>query len=570
MRKIFFLAAMLMGLTATAQDFYKGADVGWMTEMESRGHKWYNAEGKETECLQLMKEYDINAVRLRVWVDPSKHGNWCNLDDVIVKAKRAQKLGMEIMLDFHYSDWWCDPAKQPIPASWMGHSYEQMKQDLKDYTISVLNALKREGITPKWVQVGNETSNGLLWSVESDPVTGWEIKDANGNTKITTSMGHSRLNPTQYAGFIRAGYDAVKEASPSSLVIVHLDNGFDKVLYEWNLGILAGNGAKWDIIGMSLYPHWALEGGKETDADECITHCMENIRMVSEKYNCDVIITETGFEVDEQHPEVMEEGYRQLSRVLQESLYSTNGRCKGVFYWEPECKPSQYRLGAFTEDGRPTRIMDAFREFPVEKKLVALSFDDGPNTVTTPAMLAKLHKHHVVATFFVIGDQITPESELILKLESKRGHEIGNHSKTHSYMTKLTPEQIRAEVAYTSRLIERATGQKVTLFRPPYIDVNEKLYENIDLIFICGHDCEDWNPDVTPQMRAERELEKVHDGSIILMHDFQGNPQTVEAMDILIPALKEKGYEFVTISELFRRKKIFPQKGKIYTNVLED
>ena len=94
------MAAMLMGLTATAQEFYKGADVGWMTEMESRGHKWYNAEGKETECLQLMKEYDINAVRLRVWVDPSKHGNWCNLDDVIVKAKRAQKLGMEIMLDF--------------------------------------------------------------------------------------------------------------------------------------------------------------------------------------------------------------------------------------------------------------------------------------------------------------------------------------------------------------------------------------------------------------------------------------------------------------------------------------
>ena len=138
------MAAMLMGLTATAQEFYRGADVGWMTEMESRGHKWYNAEGKETECLQLMKEYDINAVRLRVWVDPSKHGNWCNLDDVIVKAKRAQKLGMEIMLDFHYSDWWCDPAKQPIPASWMGHSYEQMKQDLKDYTISVLNALKRE------------------------------------------------------------------------------------------------------------------------------------------------------------------------------------------------------------------------------------------------------------------------------------------------------------------------------------------------------------------------------------------------------------------------------------------
>ena len=74
---------LLVGLTATAQEFYKGADVGWMTEMESKGHKWYNAEGKETEYLQLMKEYGINAVRLRVWVDPAKHDNWCNLDDVI-------------------------------------------------------------------------------------------------------------------------------------------------------------------------------------------------------------------------------------------------------------------------------------------------------------------------------------------------------------------------------------------------------------------------------------------------------------------------------------------------------
>ena len=129
---------------------------------------------------------------------------------------------------------------------------------------------------------------------------------------------------------------------------------------------MAENGAQWDIIGMSLYPYWAKESGKETDADRCITRCMENIRAVSEKYHCDVIIVETGFEVDEQHPEVMEEGYRQLSRVLQESSHSTNGRCKGVFYWEPECKPSQYKLGAFTEDGHPTRIMDAFKEFPVK------------------------------------------------------------------------------------------------------------------------------------------------------------------------------------------------------------
>lgn len=570
MKKVLFLTSLFLTvLQLNAQVFYKGADMGWMTEYESKGYKWYNNAGQEQECLSLLKDYGINAVRLRVWVDPSKHDNWCNLEDVLVKARRAKKLGMEIMLDFHYSDWWADPNKQPIPASWLGHSFEQMKKDVRAHTLTVLKAMKKEGLTPKWVQVGNEISNGLLWSVKTDPVTGWEIKDEKGNTTITTSMGHARLNPTQYAGFIKAGYDAVKEIAPESQVIVHLDNGFDKALYEWNLGILAGQGVKWDIIGMSLYPYWAMDGGKERDADACITHCMENIRIVSEKYNCDVIITETGFEVDERHPEVMEDGYRQLCRVLQESRYAVNGRCQGVFYWEPECKPSQYKLGAFTEDLRPTRIMDAFKEYPQEKKLVALSFDDGPNTVTTPAVLAKLHKHHVLASFFVIGNNITPESELLMKLEVQQGHELANHSYSHAYMTKLSADSIQKEIQETTRLIELITNQKVTLFRPPYIDVDEKLHNTIDLTFIAGHDCEDWNPEVSAQERAERELAKVHDGSIILMHDFQGNANTVEALDILIPALKEKGYEFVTVSELFRRKGITPKKGVIYTNVLQ-
>ena len=102
--------------------FYKGADISWVTEMEAGGHKFYNADGQERECTALMKEYGMNAIRLRVWVDPSAHDNWCNKEDVLVKAKRAKALGMEVMIDFHYSDWWADPAKQNIPASWKGHS----------------------------------------------------------------------------------------------------------------------------------------------------------------------------------------------------------------------------------------------------------------------------------------------------------------------------------------------------------------------------------------------------------------------------------------------------------------
>ena len=343
-------------------EFWLGADLGWITEYEHRGLKFYNQNGEERECTALMKELGLNAVRHRVWVDPSAHGNWCNKEDLLEKCLRAKALDMAIMVDFHYSDWWADPGKQNIPAAWSGHSYEQMKEDLAAHTIEVLTYLKNNGIEPKWIQVGNETRNGFLWSVKSNKF-GWPELDENGNPTIIESMGHVDLNPQQYAGFFATGYEACKKVFPDAIVMVHLDNGFDKDLYDYNLGVLKAGGAKWDMIGMSLYPYWAMEGGFRDDAETTITDCIENIRHVSEKFDCDVMIVETGFLVDESRPEVLEEGRRQLARVIRESIEQTNGCCKGVFYWEPECRPSQYKLGAFTEDGRPTVIMDAFKDW---------------------------------------------------------------------------------------------------------------------------------------------------------------------------------------------------------------
>ena len=348
--------------TEEKEEFWLGADLGWITEYEARGHKFYNADGEEMECTALMKELGLNAVRHRVWVDPSAYGGWCDKEDLLIKCLRARELGMEIMIDFHYSDWWADPAKQNIPASWRGHSYEEMKEDLRKHTIEVLTYLKDCNVQPKWIQIGNETRNGFLWSVESNEF-GWPVLDENGNTIITESMGHVMHNPEQYAGFFAAGYDAAKSVFPEAVVMVHLDNGFDRDLYDYNLGILKKGGAKWDMIGMSLYPYWAMDGGFRDDAETTITDCIDNIRYVSEKFGCDVMIVETGFFVDESDPEVLEEGRRQLARVIRESIENTDGHCKGVFYWEPECKPSQYKLGAFTEDGRPTVIMDAFKDW---------------------------------------------------------------------------------------------------------------------------------------------------------------------------------------------------------------
>lgn len=321
--------------------FAKGADVSWLTEMEKAGDKFYNSAGRETECITLLRDLGLNSIRLRVWVNPVD--GWNNKSDVLVKAWRAKSLGMRIMIDFHYSDTWADPGKQYVPAAWEGFSLDEMKEAVANHTKDVLNALKEKDITPEWVQVGNETSNGFLWE-----------------------MGQADKNPEQYAALFTAGYDAAKSVFPETIVIVHLDNGFDNDFYNWNLDILKNNGAKWDMIGMSLYPYWAMQSGKETSPEKVITDCIDNIKKVSAKYDCDVMIVETGMECADDDGKlasaaVLDEGKVLLSRIIKESLENTNDRCKGVFYWEPECKPSKYRLGAFTEDGYPTVIMDAFK-----------------------------------------------------------------------------------------------------------------------------------------------------------------------------------------------------------------
>ena len=340
MKRLFLFAWCLLttGTLLAQGDFVKGADVGFLQGQERRGVKFHDRNGQERECLELLKnDYQMSAIRMRVWVDP--RGGDCDKYALLAMAKRVKALGMDLMVDFHYSDSWADPGKQPIPKAWQDHNFKQMKKDLREHTIDVLKLLKANGIEPRWVQVGNETANGLLWP-----------------------MGHIEKNPKQYAGFIRAGYDAVKKVFPKAVVIVHLDRGHKQSLYDWNLDIVKKYGGKFDMVGMSLYPYWAMEGHPELNAEDIITDCIANIRHVSEKYKCDVMIVETGFEVDEQHPEKMEEGRRQLSRVIREARTLTGGHCRGVFYWEPQCLPGGYKLGAFNSKAAPTAIMEGFVE----------------------------------------------------------------------------------------------------------------------------------------------------------------------------------------------------------------
>ena len=307
------------------QFFAKGADISWLTQMESSGIHFYNSSGTDLDCIQILKNLGINSIRLRVWVNPS--AGWNNTADVVAKAVRAKNLGMKIMIDFHYSDTWADPGHQTKPAAWATQDFATLQTSVHDHTYNVLNSLKSSGVTPDWVQIGNETNDGMLWP----------------DGKASTNMAN-------FAALVNKGYDAVKAIDNSIKVIVHISNGYDNTLFRWIFDGLTANGGKYDIIGMSLYPstsNWSTLN----------TQCLTNMNDMVSRYNKDVMICEVGMGWDQAAT-----CQSFLADLITKTRSVTNVRGLGVFYWEPESYNNWqgYTLGAFDNSGKPTIALNAF------------------------------------------------------------------------------------------------------------------------------------------------------------------------------------------------------------------
>lgn len=202
-----------------------------------------------------------------------------------------------------------------------------------------------------------------------------------------------------------------------------------------------------------------------------------------------------------------------------------------------------------------------------ETKLIALTFDDGPNTTTTNEVLDILEEYNAKASFFLIGNNINEKSAETVKRAYSMGCEIDNHSKSHPNMGSMSADDIKSEVDYVDEKVFEIIGEKTKFFRPPFIDVSQTMYDTIDIPFICGIDCQDYMENVTAQERADYILNGAKDGIIVLLHDASGNTQTVEALKIAMPELVEQGYEFVTLTELFERQGETPKGNTIYTQV---
>lgn len=334
---IIAVALTLTFLSANAQEktvvqpFWLGADISWTLEQEDKGIQNYTSDGVPMENTALMKELGLNAIRLRVWVNSVNGYN--TPQQVLEMAKRAHDLGMAIMIDFHYSDDWADPGHNNIPREWDGLDVVTVAGKVADHTRSTLQLLKDNGIDVKWVQVGNETTNGMMWPIA-------RIPDHTEN----------------YVVLSNAGYDAVKEVYPDAIVITHLDDGYNTFLYNYVFNAMRRLGGKFDAIGMSVYPQWS---NRDQSSDEAVTDVIANINNLAQQFDVPVIIVETGVNIN--NPD---EGYEFLSRLIKAAIDDTHGNCTGVFYWEPQAPHSYnggYDLGAF-ENFRPTRIMNAFTE----------------------------------------------------------------------------------------------------------------------------------------------------------------------------------------------------------------
>lgn len=369
MKKIFAILAVAVALSACNKDkndsntpipapaFAKGADIGWASEMEKGGKTFKKQDGTQADLLDVLKDVGVNAIRLRVWVNP--YGGWSGKDDVVNMAKRVQKAGLPLMVDFHYSDFFTDPSRQGIPEAWAADKADlgKMAAHVTEHTKDVLTALKNAGVTPAWVQIGNETRNGMLWPIG-------QLWSVNGST------------PGGWANFTKlymAGYNAAKEVFPNIIAMPHVNNAFDD--NDWWFKALKEQGGKFDMIALSHYP----QAQSKMTAEECNTQAFERIKALSSKYGVKVMVSEVGVKTPDNET---------LAKQTLESFMNKikgSSACAGVFYWEPEVynwwKPAvydnasmiekytgkketwgSYNMGAFLSSGRPSSVLDCFKD----------------------------------------------------------------------------------------------------------------------------------------------------------------------------------------------------------------
>ena len=317
--------------------FVKGMDLSTLLELEKCGVKYY-VDGTEMDILDIMKKYDVDTIRIRLWNDPysesgESYGAGENdLKTTLAIAKKVTDAGLGVLLNFHYSDFWADPGKQIKPKAWKDYGVEELEKAVYEFTVDTMKVFRDNGINTTMVQVGNELSNGLLWPEGKVP------------------------NYDNIAKFVNAGIRGVRAIDADVPIMIHLDNGGNNALYREWFDEFTKRGEDFQLIGLSYYPFWHGTLDMLTD----------NMNDIAERYGKELIVAEVsmGYTMEDykeyekltdeqrkgyatrqklvdkiEYPMTVQGQYDFMEDFLNRISHIKGNKGKGFFYWEPAWIP---------------------------------------------------------------------------------------------------------------------------------------------------------------------------------------------------------------------------------------
>jgi arabinogalactan endo-1,4-beta-galactosidase len=343
-------------------DFYNGADISTVQEYERFGARFFDVDGTEKDIFTLLKDHGFNAIRLKTFVTPDAQYGYaapgCDHDaeayadkeHVIAYAKKAKAAGMALMINIHYSDNWADPAKQTIPSRWRSvKTSDEMADSVYNYTYDLLISLKQAGATPEFVQIGNETTPGILIHLPVDTTNCWGGGAQRAPKAISGYMG-TTLGTENAVKYFNAGIRATKAVSQKIKTVLHIERLRNHNTINWWMDeIFHNNNVPADVMGLTAYRAY---GDGDPESWESY------FKALADAYpNLEFMITEYNGGDAKNHYDY--DGTRLRTQELIRKL----DRWIGLFFWEPTLN-AQGGAGLFEWQGPDAyAIKEAFEEF---------------------------------------------------------------------------------------------------------------------------------------------------------------------------------------------------------------
>ena len=263
MKKYVFILPLVILSFIEGNQFIKGVDISMLRQVEENGGLFYD-DGNQVDAMELFKSKGFNTARVKVWHTPSLNYNSAN--EVLETALRATSAGLDVLLNFHYSDTWADPSNQNKPSAWDDLNFETLCDSVRQYSHGLVTRLKNQNTLPKYVQIGNETDCGILWP------DGYVCGESN------SEIQWEKLR-TLFANAIE-GINSALDIEDTLKIISHVSSGGN-----WFFNNLMLEGIDFDILGISYYPMWH---GTLADLEQ-------NINNLSNQFQKPVLVLETAY-----------------------------------------------------------------------------------------------------------------------------------------------------------------------------------------------------------------------------------------------------------------------------------